>query len=495
MATLDDSAGSHHPSVWRPIALALALAGLTLAAYLPALRAQFVWDDNDYVTANTNLRDAAGLGRIWTDVQSNWQYYPLVFTTFWAEYHAWGLNPAGYHLDNILLHAAAAIVLWRLLLCLGLPAPWLAATIFAVHPAEVESVAWVTERKNVLCGVFYLSAMLVYFGGYERGKRGERAYWLALGLFACAMFSKTVAATWPVAVLIILWWKNGRLRRKDVWPLLPFVLIGLVLGLLTAMLERNQVGAGGKDWDLTVADRCIIAGRAVWFYALKAIVPLRLAFIYPKWDLNTGRAMQAIIAASAAVVLIVLLILHRRIGRGAGAAVLLFVVTLLPALGFVNTYPMRYSFVADHFQYLAIIALIVPVAVVLHRCCGRGALLLILPLMALTWRQAEIYRNPVTLWTDTVAKNGGSWMAHANLGQAWQAEGRMDLAEREYRLAAADAPDEVEVWWKLGAFIADQGRLTEAEPLFRHALEIDPTYKPARQDLAKLLNELPQQHK
>jgi len=144
-----------------------------LAAYLPTLRAQFIWDDNDYVTANPNLSDAAGLGRIWTDIHANWQYYPLVFTTFWVEYHAWGLNPVGYHADNILLHALGAILLWRLLVRLGLPGAWLAAAIFAVHPVEVESVAWVTERKNVLCGVFYLSAMLVYFRTPSSGTPGE----------------------------------------------------------------------------------------------------------------------------------------------------------------------------------------------------------------------------------------------------------------------------------------------------------------------------------
>jgi protein O-mannosyl-transferase len=464
----------------RAIALAIALAALTFAAYLPALRAQFIWDDNDYVTANPTLTSAAGLGSIWTDVHANWQYYPLVFTSFWAEYHAWGLNPVGYHVDNILLHALGAILLWRLLARLGLPAPWLAAAIFAVHPVEVESVAWVTERKNVLCGVFYLSAMLVYFGG---------SYWAALGLFGCAMLSKTVAATWPVAVLIIVWWKNGRLRRRDVYSMIPFLLIGLALGWLTTRIEADQVGAGGPDWDLTPVDRCIIAGRAIWFYAEKVVLPLRLTFIYPKWDLQAHRSIQAMSALAVAAVLAAAVLVWRRVGRGPAAVGLLFAVTLLPALGFVNYYPMRYSFVADHFQYLAMIALIVPVAGFLWRWLGRGAIVVLIPLAVLTWRQCEIYHDPVTLWTDTVAKNPGSWMAHAQLGQAWQApdEHRDDLAEAQYRIAAADGPDEAEVWWKLGAFLADRGRLAEAEGYFRRAVEIDPTYQPAKDDLAKVL--------
>jgi protein O-mannosyl-transferase len=495
-----------------------------LAAYLPTLRAQFIWDDNDYVTANPNLSDAAGLGRIWTDIHANWQYYPLVFTTFWVEYHAWGLNPVGYHADNILLHALGAILLWRLLVRLGLPGAWLAAAIFAVHPVEVESVAWVTERKNVLCGVFYLSAMLVYFrtpssgtpgegrrGGLSRsigsdphpspppeyqgrGKgespvahRGGRKLATALALFVCAMLSKTVAATWPVAVLIILWWKNGRLKRRDFLRMIPFLFVGLVLGWLTTRLESDQVGAAGHDWDLTAADRCIVAARAIWFYAEKAVLPLRLTFIYPRWDLQAQRSIQVIAALAVAAVLAGSLLVARRIGRTPAAVGLLFAVTLLPALGFVNYYPMRYSFVADHFQYLAIIALIVPAAAILWRCCGRGAVVVLIPLAVLTWRQCGIYHDPVTLWTDTVAKNDGSWMVHAQLGQAWQAEGRNDLAETQFKIAAAEGPDEVEVWWKLGAFLADEGRLSEAEGYFRRAVQVDPTYEPAQVDLAKVL--------
>jgi protein O-mannosyl-transferase len=482
--------GSRAPRpAWRWGA-ALLLLALTVAAYLPALRGGFIWDDSDYVTQNLNLRDAAGLGRIWTNPTSDWQYYPLVFTTFWAEYHAWGLNPLGYHLDNVILQAIAALLLWRLLVRLGLaePAAWLAAAIFAIHPVQVESVAWVSERKNVLCGVFFFAALLVYFNGdAQRPRLPSRAtYAAALALFLGAMFSKTVAATWPAAVLVLIWWRSGRVRRRDVLPLIPFFILAILMGLLTAQLERQQVGASGKDWDLGGLDRCIIAGRALWFYAAKAIWPSPLAFIYPKWNLHAHRGLQIAVAASAAAVLIGLVLLSGKIGRAPAAAGLLFAGLLAPALGFVNFYPMRYSFVADHFEYLAIAALIVPIAALAWRWGGRWAWVLLAPLLLLTWQQCGFYHDPVTLWTNTASLNGG-WMVHENLGQAWEARGRLDLAERQYRAAVAAGPNEPDPWWKLGAFLAGHGHYAQAEADFRHALKIDPNYTWAKEDLDKVL--------
>jgi hypothetical protein len=337
--------------------------------------------------------------------------------------------------------------------------------------------------------LFYFAAMLAYFNG-DAGrlrKPGRASYAAALLLFACAMFSKTVAATWPAAVLVIMWWKTAWVRQRDLWPLVPFFLIGVMLSRLTSQLEAEQVGAVGKDWDLSFGDRLIVAGRAIWFYAGKAIWPLRLTFIYPKWDLQNERALQALAAVAALAVVIALVGLSRRIGRGPAAAALLFIGTLAPALGFFNVYPMRYSFVADHFQYLAIVALIVPLAYACWRGLGRWACVLLIPLVALTWRHSEVLHDPITLWSDTAANNDGSWMTHENLGQAWQAAERDDLAEEQYRIAASRGAAEVEAWWKLGAFEATHGRYREAEQEFRKALAIDPTYAWAAEDLQKVL--------
>jgi hypothetical protein len=476
-----------HRRFWIGIA---ALFLMTFLAYLPALHAQFIWDDADYLTQNPNLTDVSGLARIWTDPHSNWQYYPLVFTSFWAEYQAWGLNPLGYHLDNILLQAISAVVLWRLLKRLAIPAAWLAAAIFAVHPVQVETVAWITERKNLLCGLFYFLAMLVYFNGAATNLRqpGRGSCWAALLLFVCAMFSKTIALTWPAAIIVLIWWKHGKIRPGDIWRLIPFFVVGGILAFITTQLERQQVGAVGKDWDFGLAQRCMIAGRAVWFYAAKIVAPVRLTFIYPRWDLATNQAIGALAAVAVVAILTALIVFSRTLGRGSAAAALLFVGTLSPALGFVSFYPMRYSFVADHFAYLAIVALIVPIAILTQRYLKQFSLLLLIPLILLTWRQCQIYRDPLTLWTNTVAKNPNSWMAHVNLGQAYQAENQVDQAISQYKTATQLNPQEAEVWWKLGAVEADHGDFSDAEICFRLALEINPNDPWAKADLDKLLH-------
>ena len=185
-----------------------ALVLLVLAVYLPVIHCGFVWDDDANVTGNSNLLSWHGLSQTWTNPIANQQYYPLTHTSFWLEYHLWELEPLGYHIDNVLLHALGAVLLWFILQQLSLPGAWLAAAVWAIHPINVESVAWVTERKNTLSGVFYFSALLAYlrYAGIGDVKRAGslKVYALALMMFACALLSKTATAMLPVVVLIVL---------------------------------------------------------------------------------------------------------------------------------------------------------------------------------------------------------------------------------------------------------------------------------------------------
>ena len=233
--------------------LGLFLVAATMIAYQPVWHAGFIWDDDDYVINNPTLRSLAGLRQIWCHLAATPQYYPLVHTSFWLEYHLWGLNPPGYHIVNVLLHALAAILLWRLLARLRLPGAWLAAAIFALHPVAVESVAWVTERKNVLAAVFYFAAALAYLritgeaaDGGKQIRGSLRWYFLSLALFVAALLSKTVACSLPAAMLLAIWWKRGRIAGRDVWSLLPFFAAGMAMGLMTSWLERIHVGARGR---------------------------------------------------------------------------------------------------------------------------------------------------------------------------------------------------------------------------------------------------------
>jgi tetratricopeptide (TPR) repeat protein len=475
----------------RSILAAALLVAMAMVAYWPATHCGYIWDDDQYVVENEALRSAGGLWDIWTDVWETPQYYPLVHTSYWLEYHLWGLRPGGYHVVNILLHALGALLLWRVLALLRLPGAWVAAAVFAVHPVHVESVVWITERKNVLSGVFYLAAALAYLhyalrpAGAEGRGRSTWLYAAALALFVCALLSKTVTCSLPAAVLLVLWWKHGRIAWRDVVALVPFFVLGIAFGLWTAWLERYRVGAVGPEFDLTLLERCLIAGRALWFYVAKIVWPASLAFIYPRWVIDVGIWWQYLFPAGAAAVVGVLWLTRQRLGRGPLVAVLFFAGTLVPALGFFSVYPHIYSFVADHFQYLAsigIIALLVGAgfgwAVRLGRrgpyAAAVVSAVVLAALGALSWRQALVYTDLETLWRDNLHKNPGAWIAHNNLGTVLQADGRTNEAISHYREALKLAPQYAQAYMNLGGALQVQGRFEEAIDLCLEAIRIDP---------------------
>ncbi len=480
---------------------------ITLATYVLLCRAGFIWDDDSYVETNTTLRSADGLLRMWLDSSALHQYYPLVHTTFWFEYQLWGLNPLGFHVVNVLLHATSVVLLWRLLERLRLPGAWLAAAIFAVHPVEVESVAWVTERKNVLSLALALGALLCYLRFSPVGEVDGRAapipgrwrwYALSLLLFAGALLSKTVVASLPAVLLVLFWWQRGRIREADLWPLVPFFLLGIALGLHTAVLERHNVGAVGREWDFSVFQRLLIAGRAAWFYAAKLCWPDPLVFVYPRWHVDAREWWQGVFPCAAVALLAALWLARGRIGRGPLAAALIFVGVLVPALGFFNVYPFRYSFVADHFQYHASIALVALAATGLWRgammfprggriaggVCAGAALVL---LAALSVRQTMIYEGVEPLFRHSIAMNPTGWMAHSNLGVELEKRGRLDEAFDLFREAVRLYPEDSTLQNNMGHILLSlgerdgfkPGQIDEMTSYFRRALELKPNSIPA----------------
>jgi protein O-mannosyl-transferase len=424
------------------------------AAYWPTLHNGFIWDDDYYIQNNVALRTPAGLQKIWFSLGTEPQYYPLTHTSFWVEYQLWGDSPLGYHLDNILLHAAGAIVLWRVLIAAEIPGAWVAALLFCVHPIQVESVAWATERKNVLSGFFYFLSAWSFLHAL---KRESDLHWgwyaAAIALYIASLLSKSVTATLPAAILLILWLKYGAIRRRDLLALLPLFLAAAAMGALTATIERHHVGAIGPDFPSHFSERLIIAGRAVWFYLAKIFWPVKLAFIYPRWnDLNPSRNPRLYLYPISVLALIALLWLPRRwISRGPLVAFLFFVGTLTPALGFVNVFPMRYSYVADHFQYLACIGPLALFAAIFARLKWQPIALAVVPALCfLANRQCLIYQNPQTLWADTISRNPNSWMVHLNYGKALQDAGDQNQAEGEYFAALALRPRDGEIRIQIG---------------------------------------------
>ncbi|MGE0480717.1 MAG: tetratricopeptide repeat protein [Phycisphaerae bacterium] len=513
---------------------ALALLLLATVPYFPALRAGFIWDDDEYVVNNVTLRSVDGLRRIWFELGATPQYYPLVFTTFWVEHAVWGLHPAGYHATNLALHALAALLLWRVLLRLGVPGAWLAAALFAVHPVQAESVAWVTERKNVLSAALYFATLRAWLrfapwltaGSASNGRRDPAghgssraaAYALALALFMAALLSKTITCTLPAAILLIAWWRAGRIAARDAWPTLPLFVAGAAAGFVTVWMELHNLagtgaGARGPDWDLSATQRVLVAGRAFWFYLGKLAWPAELVFVYPRWDVDPRQLWQWTYPAALVALVATLWFARRRIGRGPLATTLFFAGTLFPALGFFNVYPFRYSFVADHFQYLASagpFALVAAVAVralrrvsngaahatsgegkggsVGVRAAGRGlATIGLIALATLTWRQTNVHRDLETLWRDTIAKNPAAWMAHANLGLVLGSQRRFDEALHHHEAAVRLRPGDPQLHINRGAALAALNRLDAAIAAYRDARALDAAEPAAHFNLGNAL--------
>jgi tetratricopeptide (TPR) repeat protein len=463
------------------------------------LTAGWIWDDPQYVTGNPLLRTWPGLLAIWIHPTALPQYYPLVHTTFWLEYQLADLNPRLYHIDNVLLHALAAVLLWRLLVRLNVPGALIAAAIFAAHPIQLESVAWITERKNVLSFVLYLLSFHAYWN-YLRANRALD-YAASFICFIAALLSKSVTCSLPAAILLVIHWQNGRLRWKDVFPLIPYFIVGAAMAYVTATMEHEHVGASGPEWAFTFTDRFLIAGRALWFYVEKLIYPHPLVFIYPRW---TGMTLSQhpwliLFPLSAIGVIAALWLLRSRITRGPLVAVLFFVGTLLPALGFVNLFPMRYSFIADHFQYVACIGLIVLAAVALRRLHWLATAVILLILAAISWRQAPIYQSRMTLWSDVVKKNPASWMAWGNLGDEYaELSNRPDLiqsirddnrrqASYAYGMLHQLAPDQPMAHLKWGIVKEYDGDLNSAQAEFLKAIDLDPKFTLAMRRMGLLL--------
>jgi Flp pilus assembly protein TadD len=504
-----------------PLIPGVLLLLVTLLAYFPAWNGKPLWDDDGHMTA-PELRSLAGLGHIWTKLGATQQYYPLVHTVFWIEHRLWGDAPLGYHLLNIFLHALSAFLLYRVLRRLTIPGAWFAAALFALHPIEVESVAWISELKNCLSGVFFFAAILSYLRFDDT--RAKRSFITALALFALGLMAKTAIAPLPAALIAILWWKReqgGRLGlKRDLLPLLPFFVAGISFGLFTAWVERTYIIADVNiNFNYGLPGRGLIAGRAIWFYLGKLIAPFNLIFSYPRWAI-TPESWAAWLYPLAALLLAAACWMFRGRSRAPFAVLLYFIAMLFPALGFFNIFPFRYSFVADHFQYLAGVGPMVLASAALSRTAARissrgfSRALRLLPVAALpvlaglTLRQAGMFADGETLYRTTILRNPSSWMgwdnlgleslhagnlasaitsfrrsvelypydfeSHSDLGIALMDSGLNSEALDQFRLASAIRPADDQVLYNLGKCLAGCGRLDEAVVCYRKALTLRP---------------------
>lgn len=471
---------------------------MTFAAYIPAMRGGFIWDDDQYVTQNSLLIAPDGLIRIWLSLDSPSQYFPLVYTMFRFERAIWGLNPLGYHIVNVLLHALSALLVWAVLRRLSIKGAWIAAAIFALHPVNVESAAWITERKNVLSTFFYLLTVLAWLRYRDQSAtQPEKYYKLALAFFALALFSKTTACTLPVVLLLLAWFKRERVNRRTIEDLAPFFGFALVMGFISVWWERSQQGTAGQEFAFTAVQRVLIASHALWFYLGKLVRPHDLAFSYPKWEINAADPRQYLWLAACIVAAVALWLTRRRLGRGPITAAAFFVVSLVPMLGFFSLYTFRYTFVADHYQYVASIGPIALFSALIARTwrsrTAGYAVKYALPavilcvLGVLTWRQGFIYKDDEALWRDTMAKNPSSAMAYNNLGTILKKKGDNEGALRLFRKTLKLYPGAFESECNIGDILLAQGKTNEGIAHLRESLRINPYYPNAHCRLADFL--------
>ncbi|MDQ6861993.1 MAG: tetratricopeptide repeat protein [Verrucomicrobiota bacterium] len=473
------------------IALALLLIAATVFAYQQAWRAGLIWRDSIVLST-------AGWKAIWQSLQAPAGYAPLVFSSFKVEHLLWGANPAGYHWVNFALHAINALLLWRILRVFDVPAAWLAAALFALHPVQVESVAFIATRGNLLVGLFFLLTVIAWQKFVAGKNRGElKFYFAALLCTLLALASNPVAAcTLPLVLLLISWWKRGAISLARVIQVAPFAILTAVAAGL--VWRARQHAGSGAFASVTLAERILIAARDFWFYLEKLVWPAHLAVDYPRWPLSATHPADYLWLGGCVLLIIGIVIARRWLGRGPETAFLFFALLLAPALAFIALETFRYSFASDRDQYLACIGPLALGAAAISTLLNplprvRTFLLplicaaLLLPVAYRTWRQGAIYANNETLWQATLAENPASPLAHNNLGLLRLNGGDVTSAIPHFEEAARVAPDYADAHFNLGNALILLGRTDEGRAEYERAVALDPQNAVARTNFGLLL--------
>src|SRR3989441_37431 len=499
---------------WGSWLVPVLIALVTFAAFLPTLQNQFVtWDDPTNFLDNPHYR---GFG--WTHLRWMWtthrgHYIPLTWMTLGLDYLLWGMNPSGYHLTSLLLHAANAVVFFlvgRRLLTLALPGPserghalaisaGFAALVFAIHPLRVESVAWVTERRDVLSGLFYLLTILAYLRACEREEHGRRWYWMSVAVFVCALLSKSMVVNLPVVLVILDIYPLRRLGGSIGWwseeahrvyvEKIPFVLLAAAASAI-ALMAQSSVNAAASMTQLSVLGRLAVSAYGLSFYLWTMIVPLNLSPLYELPPTVNPWAMPFILSYGLVLAITAIALALRRRVPGLLAAWVAYIVVLLPVLGIFQSGP---QIAADRYTYLAGLGCAILAGAPLSfwpatRFLITGpALCALLGLGVLTWNQVQIWHDAEKLWTHALATYPQSSIAENNLGLVRADQGKLAEAIDHYRRALRIKPDYADAHNNLGNALARQGKLAEASEQYRQAVRLKPDYALAHANWGNVL--------
>jgi protein O-mannosyl-transferase len=504
---------------------------LACMAYFPSLKGDFIFDDELLLTQNDLIKASDGLYRIWFTTEAL-EYYPISYTVFWIEWRLWGLNPIGYHAVNLFLHAIEAILIWLILRKLSIPGAFFAAVIFTLHPVNVESVAWISQLRNLLAMFFLLLSAWSYLtmetprsemASAKRSFRLRRQsrhsphgwYLLSLAFFVLALLSKGSTAVLPLLLLGIIWWRRSMEIKEtddsallkpspifstlDIVRISPFFMFSILSTGINIWFQTH--GSGAMIRTANFIERLLGAGGVVWFYLYKALLPYNLSFIYPKWQITAGNPLWWLSLIAALPVTAVLWRYRNSWSRSLFLAWFFFCVALLPVMGFTDVGYMQFTLVADHYQHIAILGVIALVSAgfslwqrnmpgrVSRSAAAVAGVAVVAVLMFLTWRQSGLYHDDITLYRATLKKDPDCWLAQNNLGLAMIRTGRLQEAIQDFQRVLQINPNYSPVYNNLGEALIQLGRPQDAIKYIRHSLELDPDSPEAQCNMGRVMFE------
>lgn len=460
--------------------LAIVICSILIYGY--SLTNGFVWDDNVYITLNPHLHSFAGLLGFF-DLTKPAAAFPLTLSALWVQYQLWGKEPWGYHAVSLTLHILNALLFYGLVRRIRPSLAGITALLFAVHPIQVETVAWIAEQKNLWCFLFFMLAFHAFLDLDEDRRREScvRVFFF----FLLALLSKCIAICFVGVPLLYAWWKRNHISRREYLLALPLLCLG-ILSLILPM--RNESAAAGL-WNVSFLEKVILVGKNFFFYIKQIVFPWRFLTFYPPWDIAATRWGNWLFPL-AVIALYALLFRYRRsLGRGALVLLIFYGVSIFPALGAVSLALFNVAFAFDHFAYLSTPPVLLLLCSAgsflfskakgffadrfaydlsfLRKCLGVAA---ILYLSALSFRLSWNYKDSFVLFSQHLAQEPRSSAAYYYLGTT--CHDAPDLCSREsairfFQRAIQYGPDSFPSYERLAFLYLEQGRVGEAVGLLR----------------------------
>ncbi|MCE5230985.1 glycosyltransferase family 39 protein [bacterium] len=468
------------PRFWPDLAVQAGIFLLAIAIYYPALHGAFLWDDETSIGGNPLMRQQGGFWSIWTSfgaIPLEGHFWPMTYTALWLGFQLWGENAASYHMLNFVLYGAIGVQIYRLMRRLRLPGAWIGALLFTLHPVHAESVAWIISIKDLLATLFSLLTVEFFLNHMERAG-WKWIVWAGL-CGAAAILSKTTPATLPIALAILVWYRDGRIDGRA-WK--AIAVLACVIWAITAFDIRVAQGleapmSSAPPFALRLAQ----SGWAFWFYLSKLLFPVGLSPIYPFWNIHPASIAAWLPLLAILPLTFALWIFRGRIGRGPLACWLFYGITLGPALGIMHIEFLNSTPAADRYQFMASLGPLAGIgalaAGVIQRHPRRKYVLyapvaaVLIALASMTWHQSKFYRNMEALFSHALEIAPDSTAAKSNMGYVYLQKGKYSEAEGLLREVLGADPTNWPAATHLGLVLLYQNKVREAVGVYSNAVE------------------------